>query len=713
MKRAAFALGVLAAFLCLTLPARAALTLDEVFGVTPPWGAQPSRITWAPDGKSFLYVLATQDPFQTIPVHQYDLQSLSDRILIDPAKYRENTTPGALAWSPDSRYLAFTLRGTLYIRDLATNLDRTIDRKVSDPQWSPRGNAVAYIKSADLFIASLAPKVAISRLTHDGRENQILNGGLDWVYPEELSTPHGYTWSPDGTAIAYMRMDERAVTAFPIVDFLATDNVLTPQRYPLAGESNPRVSLRLIQIASRKDSLIYDAGKNDEYLPFFGWNPNSRELIVELLNRAQTDLRVLGWPQTGSAPQTIYHQSDPKWLDDVRLPTWLADGRSLWVLDREGTPGLYLRTGDGGLTRLTGAYRTDSLLGIDPKSLVAYVTAAYPTRRDRSLLAVPLASGSLRNLTPAAGAHSVSVSIFANAFVDTHSTMNDPPQTDLEILAEGTVSKTLAVRNDSLRADLLPAEMLSVDSPYGKLDAYMIKPASFDEIRMTRPDYKFPVIVYVYGGPGAPTTANAFGEQRGLYHQLLAQNGFIVFSIDGPASQVDSDANVQLLYRNFGPGSLLGQEIGVRYLRSLDYVDPNRIGIWGWSFGGYETAYALTHSDLFKAGAAVAPVTDWHYYDTIYTERYMGKPQENRTAYDTSSVLPAAAHLHGDLLISHGTSDDNVHMANTISLLQAFIDADRTNVDLMVYPRRTHSIAGIAQRRDLYGHMLQWWLKHL
>jgi len=317
------------------------------------------------------------------------------------------------------------------------------------------------------------------------------------------------------------------------------------------------------------------------------------------------------------------------------------------------------------------------------------------------------------NLTPAPGSHSVSLAPGGALFVDTHSTLTDPPQTDLVATADRGVHATLAARSESLRHDLLPVEMLSVDSQYGPLDAIMIKPPSFDKLRMTNPGYKFPVIVYVYGGPAAPTTANIFGDQRALYHQLLAQNGFIVFSIDGPASQVDSDANVRLLYHNFGPGSLMGQEIGARYLRSLPYVDPDRIGIWGWSFGGYETAYALTHSDLFKAGAAVAPVTDWHYYDTIYTERYMGKPQDDLAAYDASSVLPAAAKLHGDLLISHGTSDDNVHMANTISLMQAFIEADRTNVDFMVYPRRTHSIAGIAQRRHLYGHMLQWWLKHL
>lgn len=686
--------------------AAAQLTLDSVFGVTPPWGSQPSRITWAPDGKSFLYVLQSQDPFQVVPVHVYDVRTLKDRILIDPQTYgRGGSTPGSLVWSPDSRSLAFTVRGTLYVRNLVTNQDRTIDRRIADPQWSPRGDAIAYVKSADLYVATLAPKLAIRRLTRGGSEDRILNGGLDWVYPEELGTSHGFAWSPDGKSIAYMQMDERPVTGFPIVDFMTVDNAVSSEDYPLSGESNPRVRLRLVTLAAGADSLVYDAGTRDEYLPFLGWRPNSRQLLCEILNRAQTHLRILAW--SGGAAQTIYDQTDPKWVDDVPLPTWLSGGRSLWLLDRDGTNGLYLRGADGTLKRLTGSYRSDSLLGVDEKAGLAFVTARYPTRRDRALLAVPLSGGTVTSLTPAAGSHNVSLAPGGARFVDTHSTLNDPPQTDLVAVADRSVPAIFSPRNETLRSELLPVEMLSVDSQYGPLDATMIKPPSFDPAR------RYPVIVYVYGGPAAPTTANTFGDQRALYHQLLAQNGFIVFSIDGPASQIDSDSHVRLLYHNFGPGSLLGQEIGACYLQSLSYVDPARIGIWGWSFGGYETAYALTHSALFKAGAAVAPVTDWHFYDTIYTERYMGRPQDDLAAYDASSVLPAAANLHGDLLISHGTSDDNVHMANTISLMQAFIDADRTNVDFMVYPRRTHSIAGIAQRRHLYGHMLQWWLKHL
>lgn len=708
---------LLAAALCagaLPAPAAGELSADLVFAATPPWGVQPDNIVWSPDGRSFLYELPTQDPFAVFALRQYDVVSGNDRVLINPQSYGSAAkTPSDAAWSPDGRMISFVESGTLYVRDLATNLDREIDKDAEDPQWSPHSDAIAYVKNADLYLARLDRKLAIRRLTTGGAPDQILNGSLDWVYPEELGTEHGFAWSPDGRRIAYMQMDEREVTAFPIVDFLKTDNSVSLQRYPLAGERNPRVSLRVVDTSGGKDRLIYDAGARDEYLPFFGWKPASDSLLVETLDRAQTHLRVWEYAHAAPPAQQIYAQDDSKWVGavegdgDIPLPAWLPDGSSIWTLDRDGVTGLYRRSAAGSLTRLTGPYRTFSLLAVDAKAGFVYFDAAYPTRRDTALLRVSLLGGSAQNLTPSPGAHAISLAAAATYFVDQHSTLNDPPQSDLVDAQSGSVRATLAPRSDALRAEMLQTRMVTVGSDYGKLDATMIVPPDFDPAR------KYPVIVYVYGGPASPTTADAFGGQRQLYHQLLAQHGFIVFSIDGPASQIDNDAHVQLLYHNFGPGSLLGQEIGVRYLQSLPYVDASRIGIWGWSFGGYETIFALTHTALFKAGAAVAPVTDWHYYDTIYTERYMGTPQNDPAAYDASSNVKAAANLHGDLLISHGTSDDNVHMANTIALLQAFIDAGKTNVDFYVYPRRTHSIAGLPQRRHLYEHMLEWWTHHL
>jgi dipeptidyl-peptidase-4 len=463
----------------------------------------------------------------------------------------------------------------------------------------------------------------------------------------------------------------------------------------------------VLDSASGRDTMVYNAATHDEYLPFFAWKPGSSELIAELLDRAQRHLRVVAWNDLGTAPRTILQQSGDKWIDDVALPQWLPNNESLWILDRAKTPGLFLRRSNGTLTRLTSPdFRVFELAAYDARRHVAFVTAAYPTRRDRALLAVPLSGGSPVNLTPDAGSHLVTVAPNATAFLDTHSTLNDPPQTDL-VSAAGKTAATIAPRNWILAQQLLPSEMISVDSRYGKLDAVMLRPPAFD------PAKKYPVVIYVYGGPGLPTTANTFGNMRGLYHQMLAREGFIVFTLDGPASQVDNSANVRLLYHNFGPGSLLGQRIAVDYLRSLPYVDPARIGIWGWSFGGYETTYALTHTDLFRAGVAGAPVTDWHLYDTIYTERYMGRPQDDPNAYDESSSALAAQHLHGNLLIVHGTSDDNVHMANTITFLQDAIAADQTHVDLMVFPRQRHGFSQLADLRAVYERMLQWWSAHL
>jgi dipeptidyl-peptidase-4 len=698
--------AVLSVALCVLAsagPARAqSLTLDSVSGIEPPWGRLPSGISWSPNGRSFLYTTPGQDPDEVLPLQRFDVAAHTSSVWATPSTFDSKRTPRVAGWAPDGTRVAIVASGALYIVDASGANVRLVAKEAGDPRWSPHGDAIAYVHDADLYVATLGTSIASRRLTTGGVEDSILNGEVDWVYGEELDLAHGFAWSSDGTQIAYLRMDERPVTNFPIVDFLLADNRVENQRYPLAGEHNPQVSLRVVDVTSGNDRLVYDATPKDEYIAAFDWIPYSQKLEAEVLDRQQQHLRVDAWENASGPPATIYSQNSTTWVDAIPLPNWLPDGRSVWVLATGATARVYLRGADGTLTTLGETAHVFSNLGVDAKAGNAYVRAAYPKRRDSALLVVPLDGSPARVATPGEGSHQISLSPTFDFFVDTADTVNDPPHVDLRAV-DGPESTPIVAASAALKSELLPTEELTIPSSYGPLDAQMLKPPNFD------PSKKYPVVVYVYGGPEAPVVADGFGNQRALYHQLLARAGIIVFSVDGPASQVDNEDHVRLLYHNFGPGSLLGQEIGARYLASLPYVDASRIGIWGWSFGGFETTYAMTHSKLFAAGAAVAPVTDWHFYDSIYTERYMGTPQADPTAYEASSVLNSAASLNGPLLIQHGTSDDNVHMANTISLLQQFILANENRVQFFPYPRKVHSINGLSQRRSVYGRMLDFW----
>ncbi len=697
--------AILSVVLCVPAsaePARAqSLTLDSIAGIEPPWGRLPSGISWSPNGRSFLYTTPGQDPDEALPLRRFDVVTHTSSVWATPATFDSKRTPLVAGWSPDGSRVAIAASGALYVVDASGANVRLVAKESGDARWSPHGDAIAFVHDADLYVATLGTSITPRRLTTGGIEDSLLNGEVDWVYGEELDLAHGFAWSSDATQIAYLRMDERPVTNFPIVDFLLADNHVENQRYPLAGEHNPRVSLRVVDITSGNDRLVYDATPSDEYIAAFDWVPSTQKLEAEILDRQQQHLRVDVWASAAASPETIYTQNSKTWVDAISLPNWLPDGRSVWVLATGSTARVYLRTSNG-LKPLGETAHVFTNLGVDAKGGNVYIRAAYPKRRDSALLVVPLDGSPARVATPGEGSHQIALSPAFDSFVDTRDTVNDPPQVDLRAV-DGPASWPIVAGSQTLKSELLPTEEFTVPSSYGALDAQMLKPPNFD------PSKKYPVVVYVYGGPEAPVVTDGFGLQRALYHQLLARAGVIVFSVDGPASQVDNDEHVRLLYHNFGPGSLLGQEIGARYLASLPYVDASRIGIWGWSFGGFETTYAMTHSNLFAAGAAVAPVTDWHFYDSIYTERYMGTPQQDPTAYESSSVLNSAASLNGPLLIQHGTSDDNVHMANSISLLQQFILANENRVQFFPYPRKVHSIIGLAQRRSVYGRMLDFW----
>lgn len=684
--------------------ATAPLTIEQIWAPEPLIGRLPASITWAPDGSRFLYVLpgGKAGPLAT---HVYDARTHADRIFFRAKADGKGARPAAeFVWSPDSRHLAYLDAGDLWVVAADGVGKRKIARGADDPQWSPDSGRIAYVHANDLYAVNARGGTPV-RYSLDGTDDQV-NGDPDWAYSEELSLRHAYRWSPDGKRIAYLRFDQRLVTNFPIVDFLATDNAVKTTHYPLAGEKNSIVTLRVGSPGGATQTL-YSTLAHDDYLPFVGWTPHGVPAAY-VLDRAQNDLRYLAF--VSGTPRLLMHDTDAKFVDSNATgdPHWLADGRRfLFLSERDGVLSLYLTdTVRGTTTRLTHTHRVDGIAGVDEKKGVVYVSAAAPTRREVTVLAVPLRGGEPHALASGSGSHRFFMAADARHFVRADSAFGVPPVYTIGSTL-GSARRLLAQSASLTDRGFGSYDLFTVNSKLGKLDAWMIKPPDFD------PAKTYPVIMEVYGGPAAPTTKNSWGGDTYLYHQALAQRGFIVFSIDGPGSQIDTAAAVRKLYHNLGPASLAGQLAGVDYLRSLPYVDAKRLGLWGWSFGGYETTYALTHAPgVWKVGVAVAPVTDWRFYDSIYTERYMGTPAQNPAAYHASSVIAAASKLQGKLLISHGTGDDNVHMANTISLIQAFIDAGK-QIDFMVYPRKTHSISGIPQRRHLFNHMLNYWQEHL
>jgi len=679
------------------------LTVEQIFADEPIVGRLPASIAWAPDGSRFLYTLPGGRADVPVDMHVYEVRAKRDRIFFKAQANGKGSRPTPeFVWSPDSRHLAYLDGGDLYVVAADGSGRRKLAKDADDPQWSPDSSRIGYVHANDVY-AVAAGGGAPARYSTDGTDDTV-NGDPDWVYSEELDMRHAFAWAPDSRRIAYLHFDDRPVTKFPIVDFLPVDNRVAFQRYPKAGEKNAIVTLR-VATPGAGTLTLYSTKAADDYVASVGWTPAGVP-AAQLLDRSQKRWRYVRF--AGGAPQPLVTETSRTFVDVVGTPRWIAhSNRFLYIGQRDGENALYrVDASDGSVVRLTQGYAVRAIAGIDAARGTAYVEAAFPTRRDSTLLAVPLRPGAVQPVAEGSGQHAFSLAPNAHDYLRSDSDLATPPVYVLGSTLGGPV--TVFARAKSLAAyGVVAPRKFQIESPYGKLDAWMITPPGFD------PTKKYPVITYVYGGPAAPTTQDAWGGATELFHELLAQHGFIVFSVDGPGSQIDRKSGVDHLYHNFGPGSLAGQLAGAAYLKTLPYVDTARLGIWGWSFGGYETTYALTHAPLvWKVGVAVAPVTDWHLYDTIYTERYMGMPQHETAAYDESSVIERVDRYRGPMLVSLGTSDDNVHMANTVSLAQAMILAGK-QMDLMLYPRKTHGISGIPQRRHLFNHMLQYWEAHL
>jgi dipeptidyl-peptidase-4 len=580
--------------------------------------------------------------------------------------------------------------------------------------FSPDGRTVAFVRANNLHVVDVS-EPRERALTTDGSD-VILNGKLDWVYQEEIygrGNYRGYWWSPDSSRLAFLQLDERPVPEFTVVDHLPYRLELETWPYPKAGDPNPLVRLGVARIAGGTPRWI-DTGKYtaiDHLIVNVGWTPDSRRVVYQVQDREQIWLDLNVADRASGETRTLLRETTKAWVNENGPPVWLNDGSFLWFSERSGWKHLYRYSPEGTLLRQVtdGRWEVRTLHGVDEAGGWVYFsgTAHSPIGSDVFRIRLEGGDGPAR-LSKTDGTHTALFSPSFTSYLDTWSDVTTPPQVRLH-RADGTEVRVIDANPVPALANyrLSRPEFLQVPTRDGfVMEAMMITPPDFDPAR------KYPVYQHTYAGPHAQQVVNRWGGVTYLYHQLLAQKGIIVWICDNRTASGKGAESTWPVYQNFGELELRDIEDGLAWLKRQPYVDGTRIGINGWSYGGYMTSYALTHSDSFTMGIAGGSVTDWRDYDTIYTERYMRMPQNNPDGYRRSSPRFAAKDLRGTLLLVHGTIDDNVHMQNTLQFAYELQKANKP-FRLMLYPRSRHAVADPHLVRHMRGVMLDFILEHL
>jgi dipeptidyl-peptidase-4 len=703
-------------------------TFESVFEQDALALEQLSGVTWLPDAEHFIYftsrgeqkTLWRGDISGGAPVELADwtavMKSLSD-LRPDyekPVMSNPNSSASlrvAAVLSPDGTTLVGGFSGDLFLFNLASKEAKFLTSDSTQeifPAFSPDGTELGFVKNGDVHRLNLETG-AISQVTDRGERTYLLNGVADWVYEEELDVERSYWWSPDGSKIAFLQFDERPVGIVPITGDSMPYPELEEQWYPKAGTANPVVKLGVVDLEGG-DPSWFDTGEGDFYLPRAGWTP-SGEVWVQRLNRDQTehDLMV-GDPKTGKV-RTLLTDRDPAWInirDDLHF---LADGRFLWTSERDGWRHLYLYTSDGRSSRqlTSGEWQIENLLGADSDQQNAVIVANRGDHRQRTLFRVDLSNGAIQPIGDSIrGVHSGTVAPDGSYVIDQWSALDMPPRADL-IAADGTIVGTFWKSGDQLRGwDLLWPEPGSVTADDGtELFSLLFRPRNFDPTR------RYPVVLYVYGGPHSQLTADRWGGSVHNTYRLLAEMGIAVFLVDNRGTWGRGHAFEAAVHRRLGQLEVADQLAAARWLERQSWVDRERIAVYGGSYGGYMTLLCLLKApEVFHAGVAYAPVTDWALYDTIYTERYMDTPRDNPQGYEVSAPLTYAEDLDSKLLLAHGTMDNNVHFQNSLQMIGKLAAADK-EFELVIYPRTRHGIRLSNYRLHFHRKKFEFFKKYL
>lgn len=696
------------------------LTLDRIFSSIEFRSESFGPARWIDGGSAYTTLEPSATDKESRDIIRYETANGRRSVLIAAASLTPRGASKALsiddyAWFRDGqKLLVFTnskqvwrqnTGGDYWVYNINARSLMKLGGKDAGPstlmfaKFSADGTRVGYVRENNLYVESLANN-QITQLTYDGSK-RIINGTFDWVYEEELDLRDGWQWSPDSKSIAYWQLDTDGVPDYLLIN--NTDSLypkITTIQYPVAGQTNSAARVGVIDVSSGQTRWLNVPGDpHNNYIARMEWARNSDEVLLHHLNRRQNVLEVmLGNARTGQV-RVVLTEKDEAWVDlEGERLQWLDGGkRFLWLSERDGWRHAYAAPRDGGPLRLVtkGAFDLLSVEGVDEKGGWLYYTASPDNATERYLYRVQLSGvGQPERLSPATESrtHSYSIAPQANWAFHTYSTINTPPRIELIHLPDHKLVRPLA-ENAALTAkvkqlNITPAEFMHMDIGDGvNLDGWIIKPPGFDATK------RYPVLIYVYGEPAGRTVLNRWGGARHLWHQMLAQQGYIVMSFDNRGTAPKGRAWRKVVYRQIGVLASQEQAAAARIVQSWPFVDPARIAIWGWSGGGSMTLNQMfRHADIYRVGMSVAPVSDQHFYDTIYQERYMGLPQDNEEDYRRGSPITYAGGLKGKLLIVHGSGDDNVHYKSTEVLVNALIAANK-QFTMMEYPNPRHDIS--------------------
>ena len=712
--------------------------IEDIFQPGGILGRGPENVKWSPDGTKVSFV-QRDDTGEHGELYYVDVATGKSAVLVASGKLAALAPPAssiqnerkeeaaqryslaAYHWAPDSKHLLFDSMGQLWFYSLDTGTAVQITSNSGDsvdPKFSPNGNEISYIRNHNIYVHPLGHDDE-RQLTKDGSDN-LLDGEVDWVYEEELYSRSNYFWSPNGKQIAFLQMDEVKVPTYPITDWIPTHATVDQEKYPQPGDPNPDVRLGIVGtngsgktkwISVKTENGSLPLGNDPNVLvPRFGWVRDGL-LWAMVLNRVQDRLDLYFVDVNNGKSQLMMTETTDAWIDmhpEVDFTLLDSGDAYLWTSWRDGHNHIYLYRFDkkdplnapakmeAQLTH--GDWEVESIDGVDVKQGIVYLSANEGGWRQRNEYAVGLNGQNFHRITKQDGFHIANFDLRnPQYYVDEYSALTTPPSASV-CSVEGSCSTFWKSRGIE-QYHLLTPKFVDFKAADGTttLQGVIVLPTGGPMIA----NGKAPLILSPYSGPGVQSIIDAWWG-RDLFDEILARQGFAVLHVDNRGMANRGKAFALPVKRHFGPIELSDQVDCVKQaLQQFPQLDGSRLGVWGWSYGGYFTLYALEHSDLFKSGVAVAPVSNWLLYDSVYTERYLGLPKENPQGYKDSSPVNFPGDLHGRLLEVHGTSDDNVHMQNTVQMINGFIDAGK-QFDLMMYPRKTHGIAGQGARTHLF-----------